>query len=231
MNNIKLLFAEDDNGFREIIKDSLDLIGNYEIFEAENGQEGYKAYKSFAPDIIVADIAMPVMTGLEMIKKIRKEDSDIPIIIASGAADPKNIAIGYELEIDSLIKKPYLPGELDYCIKAIFRRIEKTENLSKGEDQLFPLGDYMFDLKNHCLIYKNVKSNLTPREAQILQFLYENKGDVVKRKDILEQFWGVDDFYTSRSLDVFISKLRKSIEKDKSVQIETLRGEGLQLIF
>ena len=231
MDDIKLLLVEDDDSFREVTKDTLELTGKYEVFEAVNGLEGYKAYKSFAPDIIVADIGMPVMSGLDMIKKIREEDADIPIIIASGMTDSKNIGKGYDLGIESFIKKPYLPGEIDCCIKAIFKRIARTERINKEENKLYPLGSYTFDLKNHCLIRDEKKENLTPREAQILQLLYEGKGNVVRRKDILEQFWGVDDFFTSRSLDVFVTNLRKTLDKDKSVEIITVRGEGLKLIF
>ena len=174
---------------------------------------------------------MPVMSGLEMIKKIREEDSYIPIIVASGVADPKNIEKGYKLEIDSLIKKPFLPGELDYCIKSIFLRIEKTEKIKRDENKIFQLGSYQFDLKNHCLKSGDNKKNLTTREAQILQVLCEGKGDVVEREDILNQFWGRNDFYTSRCLDVFIAKLRKYFEKEKSVEIFTERGEGYKLIL
>ena len=230
MEAIKLLLVEDNDDFREITKDTLELTGKYEIFEAKNGLEGYKAYKSFAPDIISADIEMPVMSGLEMIKKIREEDYFIPILISSGEANAKNIGIAYNLEIDSLIKKPYSPLELDCCITAIFRRIAKTEMIKKNENKVYVLGSYTFDLKNFCLIRDGNKKSLTSREALILQVLYESKGEVVKRKDLLEQFWGVDDFYTSRSLDVFISKLRKDLNEDKSIEIVTVRGEGLKLL-
>ncbi|MDR0394211.1 MAG: winged helix-turn-helix domain-containing protein, partial [Tannerella sp.] len=99
------------------------------------------------------------------------------------------------------------------------------------EDKLYPLGSYLFDLKGHHLRREDKKTNLTPREAQILQLLYEDKGNVVKRKDILLQFWGTDDFFASRSLDVFINKLRKCLDDDKSVEIITIRGEGLKLAF
>ena len=231
MDNIKLLLVEDNERFRQVTKDTLELTGKYEVFEAENGQEGYKAYKSFAPDVIVTDVDMPVMSGLEMIENIRKEDTDIPILISSGMTDAKYIGKGYYLGIDNYIKKPYLPAELDHCIQAIFRRINKTLKINKEENITYQLGSFLFDLKNHCLIREDNKVNLTTREAQILQLLYENKGNVVKRKDILGQFWGNDDFYSSRSLDVFITKLRKCLENDKSVEIVTVRSEGLKLTF
>ena len=231
MDSIKLLLVEDDNSFRQITKDSLEMTGKYDVFDAKNGLDGYDAYKSFAPDVIVTDIDMPVMSGLEMIAKIRKEDPDIPILITSGMTDPKNIGKGYALEIDNYIKKPYLPAELDHCIKVIFRRINRTIKINNEENKIYPLGLFSFDLKNHCLIREDEKTNLTTREAQILQLLYEDKGSVVKRKDILERFWGTDDYFNSRSLDVFVSKLRKCLEEDESVEIVTVRGEELRLSF
>jgi DNA-binding response OmpR family regulator len=231
MDNIKILLVEDDNAFRQLTKDSLELTGNYDVCEARDGVEGYDAYKSFAPDIIITDVDMPKMTGHELIKKIKDNDPDTPILITSGLTTPKDLAEGFKLEIDDYIKKPFLPAELDLRITAIFRRIIRTRKINKEEGKLYTLGSYAFDLKNHCLIWENQKQNLTPREAQILQILCKNKGDIVKRKDILEQFWGTDDYFTSRSLDVFINKLRKFLENDNSVEIITIRGEGLKLVF
>jgi len=231
MDDIKLLLVEDDTDFSEIVKDTLEITGKYEIFLAKNGMEGYKAYKSFAPDIIATDIDMPLMSGLEMIKKIRDEDIYIPIIMASGKANSKNTGKAYNLEIDSLIKKPYSPGELNCCITAIFRRIAKSEMNKKEENKLYRIGSYTFDFKNHCLILEGNKKNLTPREAMILHLLCEGKGDIVKRKVLLGNYWGINDFYTSRSLDVFISKLRKDLNGDKSIEIITVRGEGFKLVF
>lgn len=230
MAEIKLLLVEDDNIFRQVTKESLELTGNYHVYDAKDGLDGYNAYKSYDPDIIVTDVDMPRMSGLDMIEKIRKEDAEIPVIIASGLTSGRDQADGFKLEIDNYIKKPYLPGELDHHIKAILRRIQKTKTYRLKEIKPFRLGEYSFDLKNHCLIFKNEKLELSPREAQILEVLYANKGEVVKRKKILEQFWGSDDYFPSRSLDVFISKLRKYLEKDSSVEIITIRGEGLKII-
>ena len=231
MKEVKLLFVEDDDDFRELIKDSLELFGRYDMLTAKNGLDGYNAYKSFAPDIIVTDIEMPVMSGLDMIEKIRAEDSYIPIIISSEKADPKNTGKGYNLEIDKLIRKPFSPIELDYNIKALFLRIEKTKKINKEENKIYELGSYRFDIKNHCLIHNDIKKNLTIREVQILQLLCESNGDVVERKDILSLCWEKDDFFASRSLDVFITKLRKYFEKDKSISLSTERGIGFKFVF
>lgn len=231
MKEIKLLLVEDDIDYREVVKDSLELMGNYNVFAAKDGQEGYEGYKTFLPDIIVSDVDMPLMSGLEMVTKIREEDADIPILFASARYSARDLANGFKLEIDDYIKKPYLPGELELHIKSILRRVAKVKQINKEESLSFPLGSYLFDLKGHCLRRGEEALNLTVREAQILQLLYEEKGELVKRKDILMQFWGADDYYASRSLDVFISNLRKYLEQDDAVQIVTIRGEGLILSF
>jgi len=231
MDEIRLLLVEDDPAFSQIVKDSLELTGNYIVCVAKNGLEGYNAYKSFLPEIIVSDVEMPEMSGLEMVKQIRAENNNIPILLASARTNPRDLADGYKLEIDDYIKKPYLPAELELHIKAILRRVRKTEEISKEENGLYPLGSYLFNIKNYYLQRDTEQYELTVRETQILQVLCENKGGIVKRKDILQQFWGTDDFYTSRSLDVFVRKLRKYLEKDSAVQIITVRGEGLKLVF
>lgn len=231
MDEIRLLFVEDDAAFSQVVKDSLELTGDYIVYTAKNGLDGYTAYKSFAPEIIVSDVEMPEMSGLEMVKRIRAEDKDIPVLLASALVKPKDLADGYKLEVDDYIKKPYLPAELELHIKAILRRIRKTDQPDKEGAEHYLLGTYLFNIKHHFLQRGDKQLKLTIREAQILQILCENKNEVVKREEILQQFWDIRDFYASRSLDVFVSKLRKYLEEDTSVQIITVRGEGLKLML
>ncbi|MDR2917787.1 MAG: response regulator transcription factor [Tannerella sp.] len=232
MNEIRLLLVEDDTAFSQIVKDSLELTGDYIVYTAKDGQEGYSAFKSLVPEVIVSDVEMPKMSGLEMVKLIRKEDENIPILLASAHTGAKDLSDGFKLNVDNYIKKPYLAGELNWHIKAIMRRVHQVqEEAEKIENTVFTLGRYLLDLKNCVLVLDEERFDLTIREAEILQMLYENKGIVVKRKDILLHFWGTDNFYTSRSLDVFVSKLRKYLKKDPSIQIQTIRGEGLRLIL
>jgi Response regulators consisting of a CheY-like receiver domain and a winged-helix DNA-binding domain len=227
----KVLLVEDDDSFRIIIKDTLELTSKYEVFDAKNGSEGYKAFKSFKPDVIVTDVDMPVMSGFEMIEKIRKEDPDIPVIITTGMTEAKDIGRGYNLEIDTYIKKPFSPLEVNLALEALFRRVEKSRKPLKEKNNLHALGIYNFDIENNCLICENNKIKLTKRDTQILQLLYENKGNVVLRKDILVLLWGEDNYFNSRSLDVFIRKLRNHLKEDKSIELVTIRQEGLKLII
>ena len=178
---IKLLLVEDDANLSYIIQGGLeDMIGDYEVCIAHNGEEGLEAYRKEKPDIIVADIEMPVMDGYEMVRRIRKTDKDIPILFSSARVSPKDVVKGYELGVDNYVKKPFLPEELDAHIRALLRR---------------------------------------------------KPGEVVRREVILDKFWNTeDDYFASRSLDVFVTKLRKLLSVDEQVKIKTVKGIGLMLV-
>lgn len=228
MGRIKLLFVEDDATFSYIVKSSLELNGKYEIQTASNGKEGLKMYSTFDPDVIVADIEMPVLDGMEMIREIRIRDKSIPVLLASGHTDALDVLKGYNLDVDNFIKKPYIPAELDAHIQAILRRINKPLSISEKRN-IFQLGEYLFNVDEQILQYKEIKYRLTTRESQILEILYEQKGKLVLQEYLLKKLWNANDFYTSRSLAVFVSKLRKYLSSDPTVKIETVRGKGLSL--
>lgn len=228
---IKLLLVEDDNNMRYIIQSGLqDLIGGYEVVCAENGLEGYKAWEEHRPDIIVSDIDMPVMDGFEMVRRIRETDGDTPILFTSALTSPKDVKAGYMLGVNNYIKKPFVPDELDAHIHAILKMKQGPQ--SKDETHCARFGHYTLDAERATL-HNNRTGKvkmLTSREAGILQLLAENLNEVVKREVILSKFWNTeDDYFASRSLDVFISKLRKVFEDDGSVEIKTARGVGVVL--
>jgi len=230
MAEYKILLVEDDEGYREIVKDTLELTGKYEVITASNGMEGLDAYGTCRLDIIVTDVDMPKMTGLEMIKKIRETDKEIPVIITSALTTSKDIGAGYMLEIDDYFRKDYPIMELCLHIESVMRRV-KSDPSKKPDMLIYNIGSYVFDYKHHILQHEDKIYNLTPRETELLKLLYDNRGEVVKRSEILTNFWGEDDFFKSRSLDVFISNIRKYFAEDASVQIVTVRAEGLKLIF
>lgn len=228
---IRLLLVEDDNNMRYIIQSGLqDLIGGYEVHCAENGMEGYKAWDELRPDIIVSDIDMPVMNGFEMVRRIRETDGETPILFTSALTSPKDVKAGYMLGVNNYIKKPFVPDELDAHIHAILKM--KQGLRSKDETHCVQFGHYTLDAERTTL-HNNQTGDvkmLTSREAGILQLLAEKPNEVVKREVILSKFWDTeDDYFASRSLDVFISKLRKVFEDDGSVAIKTVRGVGVTL--
>ena len=231
MKSIKLLLIEDDLNLGYIIKSAMeDVIGGYEVDVALNGEEGLNYLKSSIPDIIVSDIEMPVLNGLDMVKKIRQTNLDLPIILATAKITSKDVTIGYEAGADNYIKKPFAPEELDAHIK---RLINMKNNVRlQLKNAIHIIGKYTFDPKKRTLIYNDSKKKvLTAKESQILELLLKHKGEVVKRDDILITFWPESDYFTSRSLDVFISKLRRYLSQDSSISIENIRSTGLVLDF
>lgn len=227
---IKLLLIEDDPNLSYIIKNSFEeIIGGYEVTIAADGEEGLTLWKTVRPDIIVSDIEMPVLKGLDVIKKIRKSDAEIPFVFATAKTASKDVIAGYEAGANNYIKKPFIPEELDAHIKALVNL--KFDAKVQMKNALLKIGKYLLDLKKFYLIYNTERIKITNREFQILKLLAEKKGEVVKRQDILLKFWGLEDTFTSRSLDVFITKLRRSLSKDPSIKITNIKRIGLILDF
>lgn len=227
---IRLLLVEDDANLSYIIQGGLeDMIGDYEVSIAHNGKEGLEAYRQSKPDIIVADIEMPVMDGYEMVRRIRETDREIPILFSSARVSPKDVVKGYELGVNNYVKKPFLPEELDAHIRALFRMKQGTTE--KEATQTLTVGGYTLDPAQATLHHSSGSSQLlTPRETGILELLFRKPGEVVRREVILDKFWNTEeDYFASRSLDVFVTKLRKLISKDETVCIKTVKGIGLML--
>ena len=229
---IKLLLVEDDTNLSYIVHSGLqEIIGGYEVITAFNGKEGLEAWREHHPDIIISDIDMPVMDGFEMVRLIRETDGDTPILFASALTPPKDVRKGYDIGVNNYVKKPFIPDELDAHLHAILKMKEGTK--SRDESGICRFGKYVLDAKQAFLLNNESgnKTTLTVREAQLLQLLAQNKGEVVNRETILNRFWNTDDdYFASRSLDVFITKLRKLFANDPQIDIVTKRGIGLSLV-
>lgn len=229
---IKLLLVEDDASLRYVVQGGLeDMIGGYEVIAAANGEEGLKQWKEQHPDVIVSDIEMPVMNGYEMVKRIRETDGETPILFSSALISPKDVVKGYEIGANNYIKKPFIPEELDAHVHALLK-LSKGEK-SKDTSQCYKIGkEYVLDATHATLKHASgVNKTLTVRETGLLQMLCEKRGDVIRREAILDKFWNTeDDYFASRSLDVFVTKLRKFLSEDESVTIKTVKGVGLILI-
>lgn len=229
---VKLLLVEDDPTLCYIVQTGLqEIIGGYEVITATNGAEGLKAWETHHPDIIISDIDMPVMNGFEMVERIRETDGNTPILFASALHSANNVTEGYRIGVNNYIKKPFVPDELDAHIHGILKLKEGVK--SRNESDHYKIGRYTLDAKHATLRDDNTQAVkvLTIREAQVLQLLCENRNETVKRDAILSRFWNTeDDYFASRSLDVFITKLRKQLADEPSVEIKTIRGVGLMLI-
>lgn len=223
--------VEDDANLCYIIRGGLeDMIGGYEVCTAANGEEGLKLWKERHPDVIISDIEMPVMDGYEMVRRIRETDEHTPILFTSGRVSPKDVVKGYELGVNNYIKKPFLPEELHAHITALLKLTQGRQ--TEARDTLFSIGRlYTFDAGRAMLMKEGGETEtLTAREAGLLRILCESKGKVVRREVILSRLWNTeDDYFASRSLDVFVSRLRKMLSADAVVQLKTVKGVGLQL--
>ena len=228
---IKLLLVEDDANLCYIIQGGLeDMIGGYKVLTAANGEEGLEVWRSEHPDVMVADIEMPVMDGYEMVRRIREEDEHIPILFTSGRVSPKDVVKGYELGVNNYVKKPFLAEELHAHVTALLKLTRGLQVQKEG--QLVPIGQlFSFDTVRGVLKQKSGEERmLTVREADLLRMLCEHKGQVVRREVILSRLWNTEeDYFASRSLDVFVSRLRKLLAADEMVELKTVKGVGLIL--
>ena len=229
----RVLLVEDDKNLSFILKSSLEqMIGGYEVLSVANGKDGLDMLTKENFDVIVSDVEMPVMDGVTMVQHIRKNHPSLAIIFITGLTTARDVINGYQAGADFYIKKPFLPEELDAHIQAVLRMRHNTQAESPAgndEDTIFTIGKYSFDPTQNLLIFENEQHNLTAKESKILEMLCREKGKVVSRENILNEIWGNSDFYSSRSLDVFITKLRKYLSKDTSVSLNVLKGVGICL--
>lgn len=218
----KILLAEDEPSLGQIIKESLET-RNFEVMFCEDGEAALQAYLNESPQLLVLDVMMPRKDGFTLAKEIRAIDAHIPILFLTAKSQVKDVVEGFEIGGNDYLKKPFSMEELIVRINALLKR-QKTQ----GND--VSIGQYNFNLLKQELCFEQECTNLTHREAQLLWHLYNKKNEVLDRSIILKKLWGEDDFFNARSMDVFISKLRKKLKKDSSIQILNVRGFGYKMI-
>lgn len=226
MNNlIKILLAEDEPSLGQIIKESLET-RNFEVLLCANGEEAYKVYKTENPILLVLDVMMPKKDGFTLAKEIRTENPDIPIIFLTAKSQTEDVVEGFSIGGNDYLKKPFSMEELIVRINALLKRGKNELNTEP-----IPIGKFIFNLKKQTLQINDKVETLTHREAHLLYHLIKNKNQVLERSFILKKLWGDDDFFNARSMDVFITKLRKKLKEDSAIQIINVRGYGYKLIF
>ena len=223
--NTRILLVEDEKNLVRIILDTLVQEG-FKIEVAYNGNEGLLKFHEIRPHIIVTDIMMPRMDGFEMVKRIRETDRNTPILFLSARSETDDVVTGFELGCNDYLKKPFGIAELIVRIKALVNK-PRVERQCKN---FYTLGQYMFNPIAQTLSYQGVLSDLSHRESEILRHLCENREQVVHTQSILLELWGDDSFFNTRSLHVFITKLRHKLAKDKNIRIVNVRGIGYKLI-
>ena len=224
MKKSKILYTEDDETLAFLTKDNLEQ-NNYEVIHCSDGMTGLESFKNEDFDICILDIMMPKMDGFELATEIRKTNTDIPIIFLSAKTLKEDKLKGLRLGADDYLVKPFSIEELLLKIEIFLKRSQKNTPTQKT---IYEVGKYQFDTQNFFLFNENEKIGLTQREADLLKLFLDNKNSVLKREQILTSLWGNDDYFTGRSLDVFISRLRKILVNEKGISIENLHGIGFR---
>lgn len=219
-----LLYVEDDESLGFVTRDNLEQQG-YTITHCVDGNTASDAIRKGGFDLAVLDVMLPEKDGFTLAEEIRKFDKQTPIIFLTAKSLKEDKLRGLKLGGDDYITKPFSIEELMLKIDIFLRRRNITEKQSNDD---FRLGTFEFDYSNLALKHPESDKTLTQREADLLKFLIENKNQVLKRSDILERIWGEDDYFLGRSLDVFISRLRKYLKLDENIKIENIHGVGFR---
>lgn len=226
----KVLLIEDEWQLGQIVKDSLEMRG-FEMLYAADGKEGLQLYRQHKPDVVVLDIMMPNMDGFTVTQEIRRQDKTTPIIFLTAKSQTTDVVKGFELGGNDYLKKPFSMDELIVRIKALLQRFSDQQGAVRAVADEVQIGQYLFNYTKQTLIRNGSTAFLSHREAEILKRLSENLNQVMERKTVLLDLWGDDSFFNARSMDVFITKLRRYLKDDPRVQIVNIRGVGYKLIF
>lgn len=226
----KVLLIEDEWQLGQIVKDSLEMRG-FEMLYASDGKEGLDLYQQHKPDVVVLDIMMPNMDGFTVTTEIRKQDKVTPIIFLTAKSQTADVVKGFELGGNDYLKKPFSMDELIVRIKALLQRFNDQPAQEASGADVIQIGQYHFNYTKQTLTRNHETAFLSHREAEILRRLSENLNQVIERKSVLLDLWGDDSFFNARSMDVFITKLRRYLKDDPRVQIVNIRGVGYKLIF
>ena len=227
---INVLLVEDEETLALIIKDTLEGQGFF-IRLAKDGEEGLRQFFEEKPDVLVADVMMPRMDGFEMVRRIRRQDKQTPILFLTARSATNDVVEGFELGGNDYLKKPFGMQELIVRIKALLGRASRypaSENQPPATE--FEIGRYRFNATTQRLSYLGSETELSHRESEILRRLCENRNEVTPMQDILIDLWGNDTFFNQRSLHVFITKLRHKLSRDERIRIVNVRGIGYKLI-
>ncbi|MFC4476278.1 response regulator transcription factor [Flavobacterium chungangensis] len=221
----RLLLAEDDFDFAAILKQYLEL-HQFEVIWAENGEIALDFFKNQTFDICVFDVMMPKMDGFSLAEKIITINPEIPFIFLTARKLKEDKIIGLKLGADDYIVKPFEVDELVLRLQNILKRIEQKRSLDGNN--IIEIGSYIFDNERLTLNNKNHVQQLTEMEASLIEYLYLNHNQLLKRDQILMSVWKKDDYFSGRSMDVFISRLRKYFNSDPKIKIESVRNIGLE---
>ncbi|WP_316746516.1 response regulator transcription factor [Pedobacter gandavensis] len=227
----RILLVEDDPNLGLLLQDYLQLKGKFEVVLCVDGEEGIKAFSKQDFDLCILDVMMPKKDGFTLGKEIRKINQQVPIIFATAKAMIEDKASAYDLGGDDYITKPFRIEELLLRINALLKRVSTKEAVEQAPvETQFQIGDYTFDYTTQLIHYKGQQQKLSTKEAELLQLLCLKKNAVLTREEALLSIWHDDNYFNGRSMDVFLSKLRKYLREDPKVEILNVHGKGYKLL-
>lgn len=226
MSKAKVLLVEDDASIAFIVKDHLEESG-YEVVYCVDGETGWQQFMRNTFDICLLDVMLPKKDGLALAAQIRKKNEKVPILVLTAMASDESKIAGFQKGVDDYITKPFNMQELLLRMEVFLKRTQK-----KSEELTEPvaIGSLLFDFNNLLIKTESENIQLTQREAELFRYFYQNSNKVLKREDILIKIWGKDDYFLGRSMDVFITKLRKYIKGQEGIEIQTIHGVGFKML-
>ncbi len=229
MEKIKILLVEDDHNLGNLLKEYLEAKG-YSIVLGVDGKQGYDLFAKDKFNICILDVMMPIKDGYTLVKEIRAIDVNIPIVFLTAKSMKEDTIEGFNLGADDYITKPFSMEELLMRIKAILRRTENKTTKTTVQAE-FKIGKYNFDYKHQTLTFNNIQQKLTTKESELLKLLCIHVNEVIDRNFALKTVWNDDNYFTGRSMDVYIAKLRKYLKEDPSIQLINVHGKGFKFLI
>ncbi|WCM42373.1 response regulator transcription factor [Flavobacterium sp. CBA20B-1] len=228
--NKKILLVEDDPNFGSILKDYL-IMNDFEVTLAKNGMEGFEKFKKDTFDLCILDVMMPYKDGFTLAREIRDKNKEIPLIFLTAKTMKEDVLKGYKVGADDYLNKPFDSEVLLMKIKAIMQR-KSSEVKAENTKFEFQIGKFNLNSKLRFLTFENEEPiKLSPKENELLKMLALYENDLMPREVALTKIWRDDNYFTSRSMDVYIAKLRKYLKPDENVEILNIHGEGFRLVI
>jgi DNA-binding response OmpR family regulator len=226
MKKTKVLYVEDETFLAKIVSETLESRG-YDVVLEEDGGKALQRFADAKPDVCVLDIMLPNKDGFTIADEIREKDTDVPIIFLSAKSQTSDVLNGFKMGANDYIRKPFSIEELIVRIENVLRN--KTAPVEEREE--VKIGQYTFNIRRQTLHHPDEQRKLSYRESELLKLLYENRDKIVERSEILTLLWGSDSFFNSRTLDVYITKLRGYLKHDPSIEIITIKGIGYRFVM
>jgi len=227
MSSHRILYVEDEIFLARIVSETLQSRG-FEVTTEHDGARAVQQFEKVKPDVCVLDIMLPHKDGFAIADEIRALDTQVPIIFLSAKSEVKDVVAGFKTGANDYIRKPFSVEELIVRIENV---LKQPQNHNEALAEEVSIGQYTFNVRRQILTYDGEQRKLSYRESELLKLLYQNKDEIVERRDILNLLWGSDSFFNSRNLDVYITKLRNYLKLDPSIEIITIKGIGYRFVL